>query len=192
MINFNNVSLEFSVGTKSQLPKSNNKEIVFSGHSNVGKSSLINKISNRKSLAKVSSQPGKTKTINFYKLDSLKIVDMPGYGYTNIPIYEKKRWSELVEFYFNSKRKLSLIIQLLDFRHKPTADDFQMLYYLKENNLPFVIVLTKADKLKGNHRKTRELEVKTELINYSNIQKIIFSSVTLEGVNQIKNIISKL
>ena len=110
-MNFNEVSFEFAAGTVKQLPQSDIPEIVFSGHSNVGKSSLINKLVQRKALARVSAQPGKTATINFYRLRNCRFVDLPGYGYAKVSKAEKERWAGLVEGYLSSQRKIALIIQ---------------------------------------------------------------------------------
>ena len=152
-MNFNNTIFEASFGKKNQLRNSICKEIVFSGRSNVGKSSLINKLINRKSLARVSSKPGKTGTINFYAVnENLKLVDMPGYGYAKVSAQEKARWSELVEGYFNSGRNISLVVQIIDMRHKPTVDDINMLKFLIEKDFNFIIVLTKSDKLNKTQR----------------------------------------
>ena len=123
-------------------------EIAFAGRSNVGKSTLINKIFNRKNLARVSSVPGKTATINFYGLENVFFVDLPGYGYAKVAKSEKRRWSELIEGYLNSGRDLRLVFLLIDMRHAPSADDLHMINYLIDAELPFVIILTKADKLK--------------------------------------------
>ena len=152
-MNFNNTIFEASFGKKNQLRNSICKEIVFSGRSNVGKSSLINKLINRKSLARVSSKPGKTGTINFYAVnENLKLVDLPGYGYAKVSAQEKARWSELVEGYFNSGRNISLVVQIIDMRHKPTVDDINMLKFLIEKDFNFIIVLTKSDKLNKTQR----------------------------------------
>ena len=147
-MNFNEVNFEFAAGTVKQLPQSDIPEIVFSGHSNVGKSSLINKLVQRKALARVSAQPGKTATINFYRLRNCRFVDLPGYGYAKVSKAEKERWAGLVEGYLSSQRKIALIIQIIDIRHKPTKDDYDMLSFLYNSNAPFVIALTKKDKLK--------------------------------------------
>lgn len=192
MLNFNNVQFEMAVGMLNQLPKSETKEVVFSGHSNVGKSSLINKIFNRKALAKTSSQPGKTRTINFYSVDGIRCIDLPGYGYAKISQFERQKWSKLVEYYFNSNRNIALVIQLLDFRYKASADDFQMLEYLKFRQIPFIIVFTKCDKLKNNKRRVREVEIENELEAFSDMRKVFFSAVTSEGVEGIRSIITDL
>ena len=123
-MNFNEVSFEFAAGTVGQLPASDLPEIVFSGHSNVGKSSLINKLVQRKALARVSAQPGKTATINFYRLKEFRLVDLPGYGYAKVSKGEKERWAALVEGYLSAQRNIRLIVQIIDIRHKPTKDDY--------------------------------------------------------------------
>ncbi len=144
-------SAEFTIsfGLASQLPEYNEKEVVISGRSNVGKSSIINKMCNRKSLARVSGQPGKTGTINYYKVNDFFLVDLPGYGFAKVSHKERIRWDNLINGYFKSREdKLSVVIQLIDSRHKPSNDDYTMLEYLTYNKIPFIIALTKADKLK--------------------------------------------
>ena len=131
---FDQVTYEASYGTFKQLPKSTLPEVCFSGRSNVGKSSLINKILNRKQLARVSSQPGKTITINFYKGDGIKLVDLPGYGYAKASNAEKDRWGQMINGYFTSDRNIPLVVQLIDMRHKPSKDDLQMLQFLMETS----------------------------------------------------------
>lgn len=190
MINFSNAEFEKSVGNLSQIPVDGLPEIVFSGKSNVGKSSLINKILNRKSLARVSTKPGKTININFYKLKGVRFVDLPGYGYAKVPFSEKKRWSELVEGYFSLERTVPLIVQIIDMRHTPSELDFQMLDFLYEKNLPFVIVASKCDKLNKTQRTEREKNIVKELEKYRNVPIIYFSSVSGEGIDKIKNMIS--
>lgn len=147
-MNYNNCEFLASYGLSRQLPESDRPEIVFSGRSNVGKSSLINKLCNRKNLARVSSTPGKTATINFYKADTAYFVDLPGYGYAKVSNADRARWDELINSYFEADRAVCLLIQLLDCRHAPSADDMQMLEYLHYHKIPFVAALTKADKLK--------------------------------------------
>ena len=137
-----------SYGLSSQLPERDRAEIVFSGRSNVGKSSLINKLCNRKSLARVSSTPGKTATINFYTVGGVYLVDLPGYGYAKVAQGERQRWDKLINSYFERGRRCALLVQLLDSRHAPSADDEMMLEYLAHHEVPFVAALTKADKLK--------------------------------------------
>ena len=155
-MNFNKAEFYTSFGKLSQMPASDRIEIAFSGRSNVGKSSLINKIFNRKALARVSSVPGKTVTINFFTLENIYIVDLPGYGYAKVSKGEKRGWSDLIGGYLeNPERDLELVFQLVDMRHAPTKDDIQMINFLIDSEMPFVIVFTKADKLKKSAREER-------------------------------------
>ncbi len=190
-MNFNEVSFEFAAGTVDQLPESNLPEIVFSGHSNVGKSSLINKLVQRKALARVSAQPGKTATINFYRLSEFRLVDLPGYGYAKVSKAEKQRWASLIEGYLSSQRNIKLIVQIIDIRHKPTKDDYDMLSFLYNSNAPFVVVLTKKDKLKKSAYDKRIDEVLDELQDYEGIQLIPFSAIDGSGVDDIKEVIEE-
>lgn len=147
-MNFFQAQFLQAYGLTGQLPTSTKEELVFCGRSNVGKSSLINKLCNRKALARVSGTPGKTTTINFFSLgDDCVLVDLPGYGYAKRSQNEKDRWARLMEHYFTSERNISLVLLLLDSRHKPSADDSTMLSFLHEMDIPFVVVLTKTDKL---------------------------------------------
>lgn len=184
-MNLNNVTYEMSAGTFSQLPPCTMPEIVFSGRSNVGKSSLINKLLCRKNLARVSSQPGKTITINFFKADTARLVDLPGYGYAKHSFDERNRWGQMIEKYFASGRDIRLLIQLIDMRHKPTKDDIQMLDYLYRTDMPYMVVLTKADKL--NKKEYAEaLSMHEEIISpYNPISIVPFSAVTGAGVDEI-------
>ncbi len=184
-MNFNEVSFEFAAGTVKQLPQSDIPEIVFSGHSNVGKSSLINKLVQRKALARVSAQPGKTATINFYRLRNCRFVDLPGYGYAKVSKAEKERWAGLVEGYLSSQRKIALIIQIIDIRHKPTKDDYDMLNFLYQ----CVIVLTKKDKLKKTAYEKRIEEVMDELQDYEGVELLPFSAVNGDGMDDVKEVI---
>jgi GTP-binding protein len=183
---------EMSAALSSQLPLSTLPEIVFSGRSNVGKSSLINRLLNRKSLARVSATPGKTATINFYRLDTMRLVDLPGYGYAKVANDEKQRWAKLIEGYFESNRDLRLVVQLIDIRHTPSADDFRMLDYMTECEIPFIIILTKADKLKKTARKNRVTEIQKELADFDGVKLITFSSETGEGVEGLREILDSV
>lgn len=189
---FDNVSFYSSFGTSAQLPVSDKPEIVFSGKSNVGKSSLINKLFNRKNLARVSSTPGKTVTINFFSGDNVYFADLPGYGYAKRQQSEKLRWAELMESYFKSGRNIALVVQLIDFRHTPGEDDYNMLEFLRLSNIPFVIVFTKCDKLNKTETELRRVELKKELEKYNDIKKIEFSSVTGIGAEELKNTINEV
>ena len=191
-MNFNKAEFLTSYGKFSQIPPSDRIEIAFSGRSNVGKSSLINKIFNRKSLARVSATPGKTVTINFYSLENIHIVDLPGYGYAKVAKTEKKRWASLIEGYLQAERELGLVFQLVDFRHPPTADDIHMINFLIDSEIPFVIILTKADKLKKTQREIRMEALQNELPCADQITIIPFSAETGEGVDEIREIISDI
>ena len=190
-MNYNKAEFLASYGLLSQLPASEAPEIAFSGRSNVGKSSLINKIFNRKSLARVSAVPGKTITINFYGLEALFMVDLPGYGYAKASQSEQRRWSELINGYFAMDRKLVMVFQLIDFRHPPTADDLLMLDFLRQKAIPFTVILTKADKLKPLERAARREAFRTELPagGYAVVE---FSAKTGEGVEAVRDIIEAL
>lgn len=191
-MNYNNAEFCASYGKFSQIPQCERIEIAFAGRSNVGKSTLINKLFNRKNLARVSSVPGKTATINFYGLENLYFVDLPGYGYAKIAKSEKERWSELIEGYLNSDRDIRLVCQLIDMRHAPTADDIHMINYLVDMEIPFIIVLTKSDKLKKNEREKRMEAFKREIPYYDEIKIVPFSSQTFEGVDELRHIIEDI
>ena len=186
-MNFNNIKFETSYGVSAQLPPSAETEIAFAGRSNVGKSSLINKLFNRKNLARVSSVPGKTVTINFFDCDGVKIVDLPGYGYAKVSHNEKKRWAELMESYFQSGRNIKLVFQLVDMRHTPSEQDFEMMRFLQFNKIPFVVVMTKCDKLNKTEFARRLEEIKTELSEFGEIKTIPFSATKGTGAEEIKN-----
>ncbi len=183
---------ETSVGLKSQLPKDTLPEIVFSGRSNVGKSTLINTLLRRKNLARTSATPGKTATINFYKLDTMRFVDLPGYGYAKVAKDEKRKWGELIEGYFAEERDLRLVIQLCDMRHDPTADDRQMIEFMAENGLPFLVVLTKADKLNKTERAARLAAYEAIFAEFEGLTVIPYSSVTGEGREDLLAIIREV
>jgi GTP-binding protein len=191
-MNFNNVVFETSFGNFSQLPPSDLPEITFSGRSNVGKSSLINAIFNRKGLARVSSVPGKTATINFFRVENLRFVDLPGYGYAKVSRSEKSRWSELIGGYFDDDRDLALVMQLVDMRHPPSKDDLTMINYLIESELPFIIILTKADKLSPRQQKERLEALKQEIPYADQITMIPFSSTHFIGLEEVRSIIEEI
>lgn len=188
-MNYNLAKFERAYGIFEQLPLSKESEIVFSGRSNVGKSSLLNKLFNRKSLARVSSVPGKTITINFYDVDGVKFVDLPGYGYAKLSKSEKERFAGLMEGYFNSDRNIKLVVQLVDMRHKPSADDYAMISFLQEMQIPFIVACTKADKLKVKEFQKRSAELLSELENVDENVIIPFSSQNGLGADKIKRLI---
>lgn len=191
-MNYNKASFLCSYGISSQLPSSDRMEIAFAGRSNVGKSTAINKIFNRKSLARVSAIPGKTATINFYQVENAHFVDLPGYGYAKVAKSEKHRWSELIEGYFAQNRDLRLVVELVDMRHPPTALDIQMVEFLIAHELPFLVLLTKCDKLNKKERAERLLKIREELPCGNQITILPFSGETGEGVSELRVIFDDL
>ena len=187
---FDKAQFEASYGTAAQLPVSDAAEIAFAGRSNVGKSSMLNKILNRKNLARVSSVPGKTVTINFFDCDGIKLVDLPGYGYAKVNFNEKKRWADLMEGYFKSDRNIRLVVQLTDMRHPVTADDLDMMRFMQAAGYPFIVVMTKSDKLNKTERANRLEAIKTELAEFGDVETIPFSAQNGEGAEQIRKAIA--
>lgn len=188
-MNFQNAAFEAAFGRADQLPASSLPELVFSGRSNVGKSSLINKLVNRKALARVGAKPGKTATINFYRLQQCRLVDLPGYGYAKVSAEEKKRWASLVEGYFAQERKIACVVQIIDMRHPPTEDDLHMISFLAEEGFPFVIVATKSDKLNKTEYKNREEALKDFFSTLENVPVLPFSAETGAGLENLQKIL---
>lgn len=189
-MNWNKVDFEAAFGTLEQLSESTLPEICFSGRSNVGKSSLINKILNRKSIARVSSTPGKTVTINFYKLDEFRLVDLPGYGYAKVADSERERWAELMEGYFRTGRNIKLCLQLIDMRHPATEFDISMLEFLSHFEIPYAVVLTKCDKLNKTEFNNRLSSLKEELGELGDgITIIPFSALKGTGADDVRRVV---
>ena len=157
-INFNKVEFILSAASEKQFVRDGMPQLAFAGRSNVGKSSVINRLVNRKNFARVGASPGKTSQINYFKIDGkLYLVDLPGYGYAKVSNADRERWDDLINSYFEAPRHHTLLVQLLDCRHAPSADDLQMLRYLHYHRIPYVVALTKADKLKKSQlAKTQE------------------------------------
>lgn len=186
---FDKVKYEASYGTAQQLPASEHIEIAFAGRSNVGKSSMLNKILNRKNLARVSSVPGKTVTVNFFDCDGIKLVDLPGYGYAKVNFNEKKRWADLMEGYFTSDRNIRLVVQLTDMRHPVTKDDLDMMRFMQSAGYDFIVVMTKSDKLNKTERTKRMEDIHTELAKFGDVKIIPFSASNGEGADEIRKAI---
>lgn len=188
-MNFNNAKYTKSYGLITQLPPSTRAEISFAGRSNVGKSSLLNALLNRKALAKVSATPGKTATINFFDVDGCDFVDLPGYGYAKVARGELDRWADLIEGYFNQSRKFALAVSLIDIRHEPSALDHTMVEFLQEMQLPFCVVLTKADKLSKQKAMNQKRMIAKDL-NLADDTKIIVSSSEKKlGIEDLRKVI---
>lgn len=191
MMNFNAIQYVASFGTAEQLTPATKPEIVFSGRSNVGKSSLINKIFNRKNLARVSSVPGKTVTINVFEGEKVNFVDLPGYGYAKRSASEIKRWGDMIEAYFAQDRDIALVLQLIDVRRKASGEDLQMLDFLTQKGIPFVIVFTKCDKLNKTETFERMEQIAEELEAYD-ADAILFSALSGHGVEDVRQKISEI
>ena len=180
-----------TVGDRRQFPRDPKPQIALSGRSNVGKSSLINTLLGRKALARVSSAPGKTITINFYDVDKkIYLVDLPGYGYAKRSLDSKRSWSSLTEDYFiknPSPDALKLVIQLIDIRTGPSDDDIMMINMMIDRDLPFVVVATKTDKLSKTALKEALEKIHNEFFLGTGIEILPFSSVTGDGKNELWN-----
>ena len=186
-----NVTFTYSAGLSSQLRPDDRPDVVFSGRSNVGKSSLINKLCNRKALARVSSRPGKTATINFFDAGSFNLVDLPGYGYAKVSKVEKLRWAELVEGYFAAGRNIALVVQIVDMSLQPTAEDMDMITYLYDTGVPFIVVMTKSDKLNKSEYAARMEEMSKFMSKYPNVGLYPFSALSGEGTEAILDAIGQ-
>ena len=191
-MNYHLVEFLTSFGRLDQIPTSEKPEIVFAGRSNVGKSSLINKIFNQKSLARVSATPGKTATINFFDGGALHFADLPGYGYAKVSHNEKIRWAELIEGYLNDDRDIRLVFSLVDVRHKPSKDDIVMIDFLIDSGIPFVVVLTKCDKLSKSQLDKRVKELHIEIPCGDQITLIPCSAQTGTGITDVRDIIEQI
>lgn len=189
-MNVNNVELVISAVKPEQYPDEGLPEFALAGRSNVGKSSFINKMINRKSLARTSSKPGKTQTLNFYKIEEqLFFVDVPGYGYAKVSKKEREAWGKIIETYFTSRKELKAVLLIIDLRHPPTKDDVLMYDFLKYYKLPCVVIATKADKIpRGKWQKHAKMVKET--LNLQQEDKIIvFSSETGEGKDKVWKIL---
>lgn len=184
--------IEISAVSKEQYPETGFPEIALAGRSNVGKSSFINTMVNRKKLARISGKPGKTRTLNFFNIEQrLFFVDVPGYGYAKVSKTEQKKWGKMMEEYFSSRKELRLTILLVDLRHKPTQQDRQMYDFLKFYDLPVLVVATKTDKVK----KGKQNKQKNEIIRTLELEEeddiVLFSSATKHGKEKVWNKILK-
>ncbi|NLL70522.1 MAG: YihA family ribosome biogenesis GTP-binding protein [Epulopiscium sp.] len=182
----NNVELEVVSGNASQFPTSNLIEIAFAGKSNVGKSSLINTLINRRALARTSSQPGKTQTINFYNVENqMYFVDLPGYGYAKVSKEQRQQWGSFIETYLHERPQLKLILLLVDIRHTPSEQDHMMYQWMKHYGFPIIVIATKMDKLKRSQVSHHIAMVRQGLHMTEDEILIPFSAVTKQGKDEI-------
>ena len=185
--------LETVCGVTSKLPNNQELEIAFAGKSNVGKSSLINGLLNRKALARTSSQPGKTQTINFYKInDAFYFVDLPGYGYAKVSATEREKWGKMIEKYLNTSDKLVLVFLLIDIRHEPSANDKMMYDWIIQSGFTPVIIATKADKIKRSQLQKNLKIIRTKLEMGKGDLIFPFSALSKQGKDEIWDYIENM
>ena len=188
-----NINLETVCGITSTLPENDKPEVAFAGKSNVGKSSLINALMNRKSYARISATPGKTQTINFYKInDELDLVDLPGYGYARVTPAEKEKWGKMIENYLHTSRNLKAVFLLIDIRHDPSANDKMMYDWILNNGYEPIIIATKLDKLKRSQVQKNIKAIKEGLKLSKDGIIIPFSAETKQGRDEIWALIDEL
>lgn len=188
-----NVSLDIVCGVTSKLPSTNRPEVAFAGKSNVGKSSLINGLMNRKSLARTSAQPGKTQTINFYNVnDAMYLVDLPGYGYARVSVEEKEKWGKMIERYLHTSGDLKAVFLLIDIRHEPSANDRQMYDWIVHNGYEPILIATKLDKLKRSQVQKHVKMIRDGLGLRPGAAVIPYSAETKQGREQIWELIDEL
>ena len=185
-----NVSLETVCGITSKLPMNDKPEIAFAGKSNVGKSSLINSLVNRKALARTSSQPGKTQTINFYNInEEMYLVDLPGYGYAKVSENEKVKWGQMIERYLHSSEQLKAVFLLIDIRHDPSANDKMMYDWIVDMGYDPIIIATKLDKIKRSQVQKHVKMLREGLDLVPGTKIIPFSSTSKQGRDEVWNLI---
>ncbi len=191
-MNLNNVTMDLSAVSKKQYPDTTMPEFALAGRSNVGKSSLINKVLNRRNFARVSQTPGKTATINFYNIDDkIHLVDLPGYGYAKVSDKERLKWANMIEEYLAERDQLVAVILLVDLRHKPTQDDMTMINWVRDNGFSPIVIGTKYDKLKPSQREACLELVKSTLGLTEEDVFIPFSAVTGYGRDDILEILEE-
>lgn len=187
-----NINLETVCGITSILPENDKPEMAFAGKSNVGKSSLINALMNRKSYARISATPGKTQTINFYNInDALYLVDLPGYGYAKVSEKEKEQWGKLIERYLHGSAQLKAVFLLIDIRHEPSANDKMMYRWVVEQGFEPVIIATKLDKIKRSQVQKHVKMIRESLALVPGTKVVPFSSSTKQGRDEIWDIIEQ-
>ena len=184
-LRYDQARFEASYARADDLPEPELPEVSFAGRSNVGKSSLLNKLVGRKALAKVSSTPGRTANVNFFEVDGIYLVDLPGYGFAKVSKAEQKRWANLIDGYFDQERSFNLVVALVDIRHDAQKLDVQMLDFLQENELPFCVALTKADKLSRSKQQQQQSRLAKQF-GLPREQLIVTSAQTGQGIDELK------
>ena len=187
-INYNKAHFVASYGRASQIPPSTCPEVCFVGRSNVGKSSLMNKLFNRKNLVKVSSTPGKTANVNFFEADGVHFIDLPGYGYAQRSKAERERWAKLIDDFFAQERSFNLVVCLVDIRHDVSKLDLQMIDFLEQGGYPFIVALTKADKLSRNQQH-KQVNALMKQLGLPDESVIVTSAQTGQGIDLLKQVI---
>lgn len=189
-VNTHNADILLSATNKSHYPQDDIPEVALAGRSNVGKSSFINTMLNRKNLARTSGKPGKTQLLNFFYIDDkLRFVDVPGYGYARVSKKEREKWGKMIEEYLTTRENLRAVVSLVDLRHEPSVDDVQMYEFLKYYEIPVILVATKADKIPRGKWNKHESMIKKKLDFDKTDTFIIFSSVNKTGVEEAWNAI---
>lgn len=192
-MNLNNARYEKTAVKPEQYPESNIPEIAFVGRSNVGKSSFINALLNRKNLARVGATPGKTREINFYNIDDiLYFVDLPGYGYANVSKEKKSTWGGIIETYLGTRSQLRLLVMIVDIRHTPSNDDKIMYEWIRTRAVPHIIIASKADKISRGQFMKRQQDIKSTLAVEEGIEVIPFSSETKLGKEQVWDFVNSI
>ena len=190
LINYQLARFEASYGTVEQLPEPTTPEVAVAGRSIVGKSSLLNKVFGRKNLVKVSATPGKTANINFFEVDGIRFVDLPGYGYAKVSMKERERWANLISGYFDQERSFNVVLSLVDIRHEAQKLDLEMIGFLKDQGLPFLVVLTKADKL-SRGKQNQQAALLSRQLGVPRDRMIVTSSETGQGIDELKSRIAE-
>ena len=190
-INFNKAEFVLSATTQNAFIRDGRPQVTFAGRSNVGKSSVINRLLNRKNFARVGATPGKTSQVNYFRIDGkLYFTDLPGYGYAKVSNADRERWDDLINSYFEAQRHHTLLVQLIDCRHAPSADDIQMLHYLHYHNIPFVVALTKADKLKKSQLAQTQEEFEKLCLPYGCQKVVLTSGESGYGITELQAVLN--
>lgn len=190
-INYQLARFDKAFSQASQIPPSTLPEVVFAGRSNVGKSTLLNALLGNKNLAKTSSKPGKTATINFFSVPGCYYVDLPGYGYAQVSMKERESWARLINDYFDQGRRIALVVNLVDIRHPVNKLDVQMASFLQERELPFAVALTKADKVGRQMQSRQKAELRTGLGLGEETEMLVTSSTTKDGIRELRRTIER-